>query len=178
MADPDGPGPDELASIHAEVDRDARRLAEHHGDRLKCRLGCTDCCVDGITVFEVEAERIREHHAELLEHGTPHPEGACAFLGSRGECRVYRYRPYVCRTQGLPLRWIQERDDGSHVEMRDICPLNEEGEPIEALPQEVCWSLGPVEARLATLQARSEGAGAWDPGGRRRVALRDLFHRT
>jgi hypothetical protein len=69
----------------------------------------------------------------------------------------------------LPLRWIEERNDGSAVEMRDICPLNESGEPIENLPEEDCWSIGPVEGRLARLQAAASG------GKMTRIALRDLF---
>ena len=48
-----------ILPIHAEVDRRAEALAELHRDRLQCRRGCHDCCVDGLTVFEVEAERIR-----------------------------------------------------------------------------------------------------------------------
>jgi hypothetical protein len=115
----------------------------------------------------VEAQNIREHHAELLATGTPHAEGACGFLDERGACRIYGERPYVCRTQGLPLRWIEERD-GSAVELRDICPLNEVGEPIQGMRADACWSIGPVEERLALLQlaARAESP---------RIRLRDLF---
>jgi Fe-S-cluster containining protein len=127
--------------------------------------------VDGLTVFEVEAENIRRHHADLLAEGDPHPEGACAFLDEAGACRIYEHRPYVCRTQGLPLRWIEERSDGNPVELRDICPLNANGPPVEALPAEERWSIGPFEERLAKLQATAEG------GGLRRVGLRWLFRR-
>lgn len=127
--------------------------------------------MDGLTVFEVEAENIRCYHADLLAEGAPHPEGACAFLDEAGACRIYEHRPYVCRTQGLPLRWIEERSDGNLVELRDICPLNANGPPVEALPAEECWSIGPFEERLAKLQATADG------GKLRRVALRSLFRR-
>ncbi|MBI3798314.1 MAG: YkgJ family cysteine cluster protein, partial [Deltaproteobacteria bacterium] len=102
---------------------------------------------------------------------TPHTEGACAFLNEEGACRIYAHRPYVCRTQGLPLRWIEEREDGSVSEMRDICPLNERGEPLENLAEEACWSIGPFEGRLARLQAAAGN------GEMQRIALRDLFMR-
>lgn len=150
------------------MDEAAERLTARHGERLKCARGCASCCVDGITVFEVEALEIRRHHAELLDGAEPHGEGACAFLDGEGACRIYEHRPYVCRTQGLPLRWIDEVEDGVVAELRDICPLNEEGEPIETLDEEDCWTLGPVEERLARLQIE---AGV----EMRRVALRDLF---
>jgi hypothetical protein len=155
-----------LAALHAEVDRETRRLHVLHAERLQCRRGCSSCCVDELTVFDVEAELIRRHHADLLSAGTPHVHGACAFLDDDGACRIYAHRPYVCRTQGLPLRWIDERD-GQPVELRDICPLNEAGEPVEHLAVEACWTLGPFEERLARLRL---AAG--------RTRLRDLFATT
>jgi hypothetical protein len=128
--------------------------------------------VDDLTVFAIEAERIRRSHRRLLEEGRPHPPGRCAFLDAGGACRVYDDRPYVCRTQGLPLRWIEPTDTIDSVEYRDICPLNEDGErPVEKLAVRECWTLGPAEQRLASLQL------AWG-GDDRRVHLRDLFRST
>lgn len=124
--------------------------------------------MDGLTVFDVEAEPIRLGHAGLLATGVPHAEGACAFLDPEGACRIYAQRPYVCRTQGLPLRWIEEQD-GEPVELRDICPLNEAGEPIEQLLVEACWTVGPVEERLARLQLASARTASG------RTSLRALF---
>ena len=160
-----------LRRLYQEVDRAAAALAERHRERLRCGRGCHACCVDGLRVFEVEAERIRSSHPALVESGLPHPPGGCAFLGDAGECRIYPDRPYVCRTQGLPLRWLEESSPTEVVEHRDICPLNEAGEPIEALPAEACWTLGPFEDRLRRLQQ------AADAGGGRRVALREIFLR-
>jgi Fe-S-cluster containining protein len=154
--------------LHAEVDARAAQLTALHAARLKCGRGCSACCVDGITVFAVEAARIRAHNEELLAREASHPPGACAFLDADGACRVYADRPYVCRTQGLPLRWI---DEERAAELRDICALNEAGEPIEALPQSACWTLGETEARLAELQRAFGSEGE-------RVALRALFERS
>ena len=161
-----------IERFHAAVDEVAKPIAQRHGERLRCRAGCHDCCADGITVFEIEADRIVARHEELLENGEPHPEGACAFLDGEGRCRIYEERPYVCRTQGLPLRWIEEDDDGGAYESRDICPLNDEGgAPLEELDSEACWSIGPFEAKLAERQHAVDG------GQGRRVALRELFAR-
>jgi hypothetical protein len=157
-----------LVRLHAEVDAQAKTLAARLGDRLQCGRGCADCCVDELTVFEVEAERIRRAHPTLLREGAPRAPGACAFLDAEGACRVYAERPYVCRTQGLPLRWLDELD-GSTVERRDVCPLNDRGEPpLERLPAADCWTLGPAEARLRELQTQLNGE-------LRRVPLRGLF---
>ncbi len=122
-------------------------------------------------MFDAEAAHIRRHHADLLNRGAPGAEGACAFLGDEGACRIYPDRPYVCRTQGLPLRWMEQEGDLEPVELRDICPLNEAGEPVETLPADECWTIGPTESRLGQLQL----AGA---GGARRTSLRDLFRAT
>ena len=117
----------------------------------------------------MEAERIRRQNPRLLAEGTPHKEGACAFLDGEGACRIYQDRPYVCRTQGLPLRWLEPDTKDGVLEYRDICPLNEEGPSLESLDEGDCWTLGPMEGRLAALQE------AWSAGRLERVPLRDLF---
>ncbi|MCG8592236.1 MAG: YkgJ family cysteine cluster protein [Proteobacteria bacterium] len=166
---PQKPDAQALQLFHREIDAAAAALAARHADRLQCRRGCHACCVDDLTVFEVEADRIRSAHGELLRTGTPHPPGACAFLGEAGECRIYADRPYVCRTQGLPLRWLAEDETEEIVERRDICPLNAEGPPLSTLAEDDCWLLGPAEDRLARLQETHP------KGPERRVALRVLF---
>ena len=162
---------EQLETLYEEVDRAARHLAERHGDRLQCRRGCSPCCIDELTVFEVEAVNIQRARGRLLGCGRPHPEGACAFLDSRGSCRIYALRPYVCRTQGLPLRWRAVEPNGEVTEYRDICPLNEAGTPLESLAGDDCWLIGPWEARLAALQHQLDG------GRGSRVELRSLFRR-
>lgn len=156
---------DAVSALHARVDAAVAPLEQRHRDRLKCARGCTGCCVDDITVFEVEADLIRLRHGRLLEEGVAHAQGACAFLDDQGACRIYADRPYVCRTQGLPLRWI---DHELEAELRDICELNEEGPLITDLTPDDCWTLGPIETELQRLQlAHGESLA--------RVRLRDLF---
>jgi len=158
----------ELLQLHRDVDEAARDLARRHAARLSCGRGCAACCVDGISVFEVEASRIRRYHEALLRTAQPHAPGACAFLDHEGACRIYEDRPYVCRTQGLPLRWFDEAEDGATVELRDICPLNDDSsQPLETLPAADCWTIGPYESRLAALQTGNPEAP--------RIVLRDLF---
>jgi uncharacterized protein len=153
-------------AFHREVDQAVARFEELHRERLQCTRGCSGCCVDGITVFEIEAELIRLRHGELLAAAQPHPEGGCAFLDGEGACRIYGDRPYVCRTQGLPLRWVE---DG--VEKRDICGLNEPGPPLVQLRTSACWPIGPAETKLRALQLAA-------CGDLTRVPLRALFDPT
>jgi hypothetical protein len=159
-----------IDAFHDEVDTLAAKLEREHRGRLQCKRGCSACCVDEITVFEVEAAKIRDRHGSLLASATPHPVGMCAFLDTEGACRVYDARPYVCRTQGLPIRWIEEpsASDGPLVERRDICELNDAGPLITDLTREQCWTIGPAEAKLRAMQAEHGEPMA-------RVRLRDLF---
>ncbi len=161
-----------LEALHREVDDLAARLTATLPGVLVCRAGCRDCCLDDLTVLPVEADLIRYYHGALLATAAPHPVGACAFLGPDDRCRIYDQRPYVCRTQGLPLRWRDVDESGAEVELRDICPLNEEplGTPLAALQPEQCWELGTFEGSLASLQAESQGGFEL-----RRESLRRLF---
>lgn len=160
-----------LNALHDEADLEAATLAATHGDRLHCGRGCSGCCLDDLTVLEVEAERIRRAHPLLLAEQAPHPPGACGFLDAEGACRIYADRPYVCRTQGLPLRWFDESAEGEIGEYRDICPENLEGPELISLPDETLWLLGPYEERLRRIQERYGGT-------QQRVPLRGLFLRT
>ncbi len=157
-----------LATLRAETDDAVRRLTVIHQSRLACRRGCHECCVDDITVFQIEADAILRQYAALLAQARPHPVGACAFLDAEGACRIYQARPYVCRTQGLPLRWVEEGNDGEWVEYRDICQLNEAGPALEELHGDQCWTLGQVEGKLAALQRATYGK-------LQRVSLRALL---
>lgn len=169
---------DWVEKLHALVDECAAPAVRANAARLACRAGCADCCVDELTVFEIEASVIRRRYQALLDSEAPHPPGGCAFLDGDRRCRIYEHRPYVCRTQGLPLRWVDEEEDEETgeptlVESRDICPKNVDGgPPLEELAASECWTLGPFEAKLADRQSRTDGTAALGT----RTALRSLFN--
>jgi hypothetical protein len=161
-----------LTRFYEEVDQRSQVISDMNKERLHCQKGCSSCCVDGITVFQVEADRIKQAHRQLLAEETPHDKGACAFLDAEGACRIYEHRPYVCRSQGLPLRWLDETPDGREVEMRDICPLNDIEQDLEILPSDQCWQIGPFEEVLANIQTYV------DQGELTRVGLREMWNKT
>lgn len=156
---------EKVAAVHHAIDALVEKKTEVHKDRMQCKRGCHACCIDGLSVFEVEAERIRAEFSGV-NLGKPSTSG-CVFLGEEGECRIYAARPYVCRTQGLPLRWF-DQDGDEPIEFRDICELNIEGPALEELDPETCWTIGHVESILQALQMEHSG-------DLRRVSLRDIF---
>lgn len=155
-----------LRVFYEQVDRKAAELAQVHRQRLKCGKGCSYCCADDLTVFQVEAENIQAQAGKVLTQ-TPGKKGGCAFLTEEGTCRIYECRPYICRTQGLPLRWLEtDENEIDLIEYRDICPVSEAGESLEAMPETQFWTLGPSEEKLAQLTQ----------GNSKRLPLRSLFH--
>ncbi|MCX7786216.1 MAG: YkgJ family cysteine cluster protein [Spirochaetes bacterium] len=101
-----------------EVDALCDRLGAIHRTHLSCRKGCFTCCTD-ISVLAVEAFSIlRGVGTPLL--GIPEEGKAfeninanyCVFLDLEGACKIYPYRPLICRTHGLPLLYpILEYDE-------------------------------------------------------------------
>lgn len=176
---PPSPTAAALSRLRHAVDATTAELVAHHRDHLCCSRSCADCCQDDLTVLAIEADAIRAAHHSLLTTGSPAPRGRCAFLDPTGSCRVYAERPYVCRTQGLPLRWFEEDEDGEIVEQRAVCARNLSGIPLARLTDPELWLLGPTELELLELDAAASeerAAGALASGAERpRVALRALF---
>jgi Fe-S-cluster containining protein len=101
------------------------KVYSKYSAEMKCKEGCSKCCLTDISVFEVETKRIEEwllnqseaKQAELKElWKTPVEKGACSFLYN-DSCSIYEARPVICRTQGAPL-FVQVDN------VLDYCPLN------------------------------------------------------
>ena len=111
-----------LQRVDLLCDRTASRL----GDQLSCRPGCDACCRH-LSVCAVEAAALREALEALSEADAEvilqraeqaGPEDGCPLLQD-GLCLLYRARPIICRTHGLPL--LVNRDGEMGV---DFCPEN------------------------------------------------------
>ena len=97
-------------------------LEQLHCRHMACKAGCHQCCVN-LTVFPVEYYAILE---ELGSRGVKEmaldERAACAFLGA-GLCTIYRFRPMICRTHGLPVAFVNEEADEAERSV-SFCPLN------------------------------------------------------
>jgi len=113
------------------LDTHCAKVTQRHGEKIRCRAGCTACCRQDLSVTRIEATRILHW---LVTHGIPpsdpsrtendeHPffdalsgDLDCVFLTEGGVCGVYPVRPIICRSHGLPIKL----EDGQV----DTCPLN------------------------------------------------------
>ena len=90
--------------------------------------------------------RLYEAGDEEMEAGMERIEAPCPLLGEDGLCLIYRFRPKVCRLQGL----IQ-RDPATGWTMRDFCHDPEKGRselsPIPPQPFDF-WRFTEAELEL------------------------------
>ena len=120
-----------LVTLRARVDAHFEAAMERSPGQLACRAGCFDCCRAGLSVFGIEADRIREALASLSAdvrervRAQGHDEGRehCALLLD-GRCSVYGQRPILCRSHGLAVRVPAEAGEDPTRPRLEHCPLN------------------------------------------------------
>lgn len=107
------------------TDVNCTRLAKMHGHQITCKKGCSSCCVN-LSVFPVEFEAIRE---EMKKDGfdissvTFDENATCGFL-KNDLCQIYKYRPVICRTHGLPIVFLNDDNPSEIFKEVSFCELN------------------------------------------------------
>lgn len=109
------------------LDAEIMRVAKLHGGTLSCGPGCSSCCL-AFSVLPIEAACLREAIAslppvsrrDLLKKNLQGYDDRCPLLID-GLCSVYATRPVICRTQGLPLAYVDEEREAIEV---SACGLN------------------------------------------------------
>ncbi len=102
-------------SLLASLDSYVSRLYEKYSDQIKCRRGCSSCCIIE-SVFPIEAWNIYlkiKGEPSLMDEIDRKPE-QCIFLKD-DVCLIYDVRPLICRSHGYPI-FIENKTD--------YCPLN------------------------------------------------------
>jgi Fe-S-cluster containining protein len=118
------PSPDEnIRAAYRQLVHDIDIMAdtltrERFSTVMQCRAGCSDCCVQ-FSVLPLEAALV----AEMLGGRalSAKQENEKCLLLSDDLCLVYEVRPIICRTQGLPLGYIDEEAGAIEV---SACPIN------------------------------------------------------
>ena len=154
------------------LDAETARIGALHTAALSCGPGCASCC-QAFSVLAIEAACIREAIDALPAASREHLARTLAENPDRcpllidGLCSVYTTRPVICRTQGLPLAYVDEEREAIEV---SACPLNFPDE--YAFAPEGLLFLDGFNARLAELNrlwCREKGL---DPD--RRLPLREI----
>ena len=111
-----------LAALDAEI----VRIGEMHAATLSCGPRCSSCC-QAFSVLPIEAACLQKAIAGLpsasqlrLEHNLAQDPARCPLLID-ALCSIYAARPVICRTQGLPLAYVDEEREAIEV---SACPLN------------------------------------------------------
>lgn len=90
----------------AKVDELTEKLSELHKSHMQCRKGCDLCCMN-YRIFPVEYFAIQQSLKEQPVETKASQDDSCIFLQDH-ICQVYAHRPFICRTHGLPLLYLNE----------------------------------------------------------------------
>ena len=98
---------DKYFSLRNEIDSICLRLEENYREFISCSAACHKCCMD-FGIFPIEFYAIyKEISGGKIKLNTNISEGECIFL-TDDLCSIYKSRPIICRTQGLPLLFMGE----------------------------------------------------------------------
>lgn len=107
----------EYDSLVVDLDRLIFTLNQKLQGFINCTPGCSSCC-RRFSVLPLEAALIAASPAISLRR--PSSDDLCPLL-ENDRCSIYLQRPLICRTQGLPIGYIDE--DNERIEV-SACPLN------------------------------------------------------
>jgi uncharacterized protein len=145
------PGLENYRALLQRVDEICQQTATRFASEISCRPGCDACCRH-LSIFAVEAAALHRalnqlpvKDAEFIRQAATDcpPDAPCPLLHD-GLCLIYRARPIICRTHGLPL--LVNRDGASGV---DFCPENFQG--AESIPGSAVIDLDRLNATLLAI---------------------------
>ena len=93
-------------TLVAQIEALCSHINKIHGESIVCRAGCDECCVN-FTIGACEFAALKEKVLTLPECSGNKERGSCFFLNG-GLCSIYEFRPVICRTHGLPVRFADE----------------------------------------------------------------------
>lgn len=113
----------EYYRLRDALDIRCAEVADLHKKNMQCQRGCDSCC-ESIKVFPIEFYAIKKELGDRLGNISNRSfnffRKSCMFLQD-GACIIYNSRPFICRTQGLPLMYQSIKTDGYEV---SHCQLN------------------------------------------------------
>ena len=117
-------------------------------------------------------ERVDAGAGERVDAGAGIGE-ACVALGDDGRCAIYEARPVVCRSHGLPLRFVEPAADGRRaLPVLDVCPRNFGGRDLGAVDADCVLDQQTLSVLLGAIDALHAKEAGVDPSRR---ALGDVL---
>lgn len=116
---------DRYRELRKITDINLLRLSKIHDHKITCHPGCSSCCVN-LSVFPVEFETIKE---EMKKTGFDiatvifDDKATCGFL-KNDLCQIYRYRPIICRTHGMPISFLNDNNPDELFKEVSFCEFN------------------------------------------------------
>lgn len=152
--------------LKAKVDSKFAEILSRHPSAFHCQKGCHSCCQPGLTVSPIEAKAISiflsenpgmKSQARAQKAANPHLGQRCSFLSAEGACLIYAARPLICRSHGAPISFVPPTDemfeetDDDIEPVRDVCPLNFTGQPLDELISQDVLNIETVNSILAVV---------------------------
>lgn len=160
-------------------------LEHHHAQNMVCQKGCDQCCIQDLSVFEVEAQPIREALKNLpkasqtqIQTQASKDVDHCPMLIDHA-CSIYEARPVICRTHGLPIAF-QPKDAEEGEVFLDVCPLNFTAEgSLENLSLGEMLDIDRLNLRLAAVNMVHCRDTLGDiEKAHERISLKELIHES
>lgn len=150
-----------LCGLARSVDDAFSAIREKFPTCMECRSGCSDCCRARLSISRVEETLLRRGLAQMSESvrhelaraARDEDREMCPALDSRGRCRVYAWRPLICRSYGVPLRRRREVPL-VNPPIIDVCDKNFRNTRLKTLPVADVLDQTDLDAAVAEIDAQ------------------------
>lgn len=94
-------------------------LEKIHEKHITCKNKCSACCMN-FGILPIEFYAIKNALGNQIFTQNSNNLEECALL-QNNSCSIYKFRPFICRTQGLPNVYF---NDETEVWDLSVCELN------------------------------------------------------
>jgi len=108
----------------SDIEDATQKVKEFYSGQLNCSPGCAHCCKD-FSIFPIEIASLQRAKSMIAQYSKPIMSNLKQFsrcpLLVDDLCVLYKYRPIICRTQGLPAAYIDQEHQTVEV---SACHIN------------------------------------------------------
>ena len=168
---------EEYFKLRARVDGQVKKLEQIHGADITCRPGCSSCCIN-LTVFPVEFFVIQQ---ELQGTGVSSKDiffdetASCGFSDKKDLCRIYPYRPIICRTHGLPILFLND-SEVKPIWQISCCELNFRGNSRAEFREDQVLDIEEINVDLILINREFISSSKSTCSAADRIPLRDVLN--